>query len=59
LAAIEEEITKNLAFENAIGVAAKLKRRGEDWDQAIELLKSMPTEDAKKILELLQRSAGA
>jgi hypothetical protein len=57
VAAIEAEVTAHTAYKNALGVAAKLKRRGQSWEQAIELLESSES-DQSEVIQLLRRSAG-
>lgn len=59
VASIEAEITQHAGFNNALAVAAKLRRRGESWEEAIGRLKGALTEEeSAQVLDLLKRSAG-
>lgn len=59
VSAIEAEITQHTNYKNALAVAAKLRRRGEAWEEATNRLDgALSGEESAHILSLLKRSAG-
>ena len=54
---LENELGKHLSFKNQLAVAAKLQRRGEEWEEAMAILES-GTDEMKAIAKKLRRSAG-
>lgn len=55
---LESEYAQQIAFENALAVKAKLSRRGKNWEEAIEILRTIDSDQVQAAIELLKRSAG-
>jgi hypothetical protein len=60
LAQVEAEISSHYSFKNSVAVHAKLQRRGQDWDAALDILDSGPLtkEQAGAVILLLKGASG-